>query len=53
MMYVIKGVKAGVEERCRAREGVVEMWSGYFESLLNMEDDRKANLTSMGRAGVT
>jgi hypothetical protein len=53
MMYIIKGVKAGVGERCRAREGVVERWSGYFESLLNVEDDRKANLTSMGRGCVT
>jgi hypothetical protein len=34
-------------------EQVVERWSGYFESLLNVEYDRKANLTSMGRGGVT
>jgi hypothetical protein len=34
-------------------EYVVERWSGYFESLLNVEDDRKVNLTSMGREGAT
>jgi hypothetical protein len=34
-------------------EQVVERWSEYFESLLNVEDDRRAQLTSMGRGGVT
>jgi hypothetical protein len=31
---------------------VVERWHEYFESLLNVEDDRRANLRSVGR-GVT
>jgi hypothetical protein len=35
------------------REQVAERWSEYFESLLNVEDDRRANLTSMGKGGVT
>jgi hypothetical protein len=34
-------------------EQVVESWSGYFQSLLNMEDDRKANLMTMERGGST
>jgi hypothetical protein len=34
-------------------EQVVERWSEYFESLLNVADDRRAKLTSMGRGGVT
>jgi hypothetical protein len=33
-------------------EQVIERWSGYFESLLNVEDDRKVNLTCMGRGGA-
>jgi hypothetical protein len=33
-------------------EQVVERWSGYFESLFNVVDDRKANLTCMGRGGA-
>jgi hypothetical protein len=34
-------------------EQAVERLSEYFESLLNVQDNKKANLTSMGREGVT
>jgi hypothetical protein len=35
------------------KEQVVERWSEYFELLLNVDDERKVNLTtSMGRGGA-
>jgi hypothetical protein len=34
-------------------EKVAERWSEYPESVLNVEDDRRAKLTSLGRGAVT
>jgi hypothetical protein len=34
-------------------EQVIERWSEYFESLLNVEDDKRPKLTSVDRGGIT
>jgi hypothetical protein len=42
---VVKDTKG---EILNENEQVVERWSEYFESLLDVEDDRRAKLTYMG-----
>jgi hypothetical protein len=46
-------VKDNIREILYENEEMVERWSGFFESLLNVEDVRSTNLTSMGRGGAT
>jgi hypothetical protein len=46
-------VKDANGELLNENDQVVERWSEYFESLLNVKDERRANLTSMGRGSVT
>jgi hypothetical protein len=41
-------VKDTIGEILNENEQVVERWSEYFKSLLNVEDDRRAELTSNG-----
>jgi hypothetical protein len=47
---VVKYTNGGI---INENEQVVERWSDYFVSLLNVKDDRRAKLTSMDRGGAT
>jgi hypothetical protein len=46
-------LKDTIREILNENEQMVERWSDYFESLLNVDDDKRAKITSMSRGGVT